>query len=185
MADKKEKREMTLAERLNVLRAGVLGANDGIVSVAGVVIGVAAAGQSNSVILLAGLAALLAGAFSMAGGEYVSVSTQRDTEMAVSQDHDFDYEIEYTNPWHAAFSSFVSFTIGSILPLVAVYFTPAGLKVWITAGAVVIALFFTGYISARLGDAPTRPAVIRNIVVGILTMAVTYGIGLLLHTGGI
>ena len=70
--------------KLNWLRAGVLGANDGIVSTAGVVIGVAGAAQGNVLaIATAGVAALVAGAFSMAGGEYVSVSTQRDTEQAL------------------------------------------------------------------------------------------------------
>jgi len=71
-------------QRLNWLRAGVLGANDGIVSTAGVVIGVASAAPNNVLaIATAGFAALVAGAFSMAGGEYVSVSTQRDTERAL------------------------------------------------------------------------------------------------------
>lgn len=68
--------------RLNILRAGVLGANDGIISIAGVVIGVASATQDVWIIFLSGLAAVFAGAFSMAGGEYVSVSTQKDTEEA-------------------------------------------------------------------------------------------------------
>lgn len=73
-----------LGARLNWLRAGVLGANDGIVSTAGLVIGVAGASPGNTVaIATAGIAALVAGALSMAGGEYVSVSTQRDTERAV------------------------------------------------------------------------------------------------------
>lgn len=73
-----------VGQRLNWLRAGVLGANDGIVSVAGVVVGVAAATPGNlAAIATAGIAALVAGAFSMAGGEYVSVSTQRDTERAL------------------------------------------------------------------------------------------------------
>jgi len=69
--------------RLNWLRAGVLGANDGIVATSGLVIGVAAAGAGNLAILTAGLAGLAAGALSMAAGEYVSVSTQRDTEAAL------------------------------------------------------------------------------------------------------
>ncbi|HEX2856776.1 MAG TPA: VIT family protein [Propionibacteriaceae bacterium] len=69
--------------RLNWLRAGVLGANDGIVSMSGLVIGVAAAGATSATILTAGLAGIAAGALSMAAGEYVSVSTQRDTEMAL------------------------------------------------------------------------------------------------------
>ncbi|MGF1645568.1 MAG: VIT family protein [Kineosporiaceae bacterium] len=69
--------------RLNWLRAGVLGANDGIVSVAGLVVGVAGATSSRTAVLVAGIAGLVSGAFSMAGGEYVSVSTQRDAERAL------------------------------------------------------------------------------------------------------
>nr|WP_230208396.1 VIT family protein [Microlunatus sp. Gsoil 973] len=72
-----------IGQRLNWLRAGVLGANDGIVSTAGIVIGVAGAAVSRNAIGLAGLAGLVAGALSMAAGEYVSVSTQRDTERAL------------------------------------------------------------------------------------------------------
>src|SRR5436309_1681258 len=77
-----EPHEESLGERLNWLRAGVLGANDGIVSTAGLVVGVAGATADRSAILIAGIAGLVAGALSMAGGEYVSVSTQRDTEQA-------------------------------------------------------------------------------------------------------
>ncbi|MFF9014341.1 VIT family protein [Streptomyces sp. NPDC014870] len=71
-----------LGARLNWLRAAVLGANDGIVSTAGLVVGVAGATQSQAALLTAGLAGLLAGSMSMAAGEYVSVSTQRDSEQA-------------------------------------------------------------------------------------------------------
>jgi len=71
-----------LGARLNVLRAGVLGANDGIVSSAGLVLGVAATTTDTTRIAIAGLAGLVSGALSMALGEYVSVSTQRDTERA-------------------------------------------------------------------------------------------------------
>ena len=74
-----------VGSRLNWLRAGVLGANDGIVSTAGLVIGVAAAGTSTSALAAAGIAALAAGAVSMALGEYVSVSAQRDTEQVLVQ----------------------------------------------------------------------------------------------------
>src|ERR1700761_2873507 len=70
------------AGRLNWLRAGVLGANDGIVSVAGIVIGVAGATAARGAIFTAGLAGLVGGAVSMALGEYVSVSSQRDSERA-------------------------------------------------------------------------------------------------------
>src|SRR3977135_4008382 len=70
------------AGRLNWLRAGVLGANDGIVAVAGIVVGVAGATAARGPIFTAGLAGLVGGAVSMALGEYVSVSSQRDSETA-------------------------------------------------------------------------------------------------------
>lgn len=75
-------REQHLVERIGWLRAAVLGANDGIVSTASLILGVAAASASKSDILLAGAAGLVAGAMSMAAGEYVSVSSQSDTEHA-------------------------------------------------------------------------------------------------------
>lgn len=74
--------ERHTVQRIGWLRAAVLGANDGIVSTASLVVGVAAASQGRGEILLAGVAGLVAGAFSMAAGEYVSVSTQADTEAA-------------------------------------------------------------------------------------------------------
>ncbi len=75
--------EKNLSQQSNWLRAAVLGSNDGIISIAGLVIGVAGATQSKTAILTAGLAGIVAGALSMAVGEYVSVSTQRDTENAL------------------------------------------------------------------------------------------------------
>ncbi|MGB7237021.1 MAG: VIT family protein [Rhodococcus sp. (in: high G+C Gram-positive bacteria)] len=82
--------------RLNWLRAGVLGANDGIVSIAGLVVGVAAATTERGPVLTAGVAGLVAGAVSMALGEYVSVSTQRDTErsLLVKERRELDEEPE-------------------------------------------------------------------------------------------
>src|SRR5215216_2680279 len=73
----------SVANKLNWLRAAVLGANDGIVSTAGIVVGVAAATADRGPVFTAGIAGLAAGALSMAVGEYVSVSTQRDTERAL------------------------------------------------------------------------------------------------------
>lgn len=79
----KEFQKTAMAAKLNWLRAGVLGANDGIMSTSGLVIGVAGADPSNtSAILIAGVAALVAGSISMAGGEYTSVSAQKDSEVA-------------------------------------------------------------------------------------------------------
>ncbi|HAB79896.1 MAG TPA: hypothetical protein DCE62_06390 [Glaciecola sp.] len=87
------------SHRVGWLRAAVLGANDGIVSTASLIIGVAAAGVSHPEIMLAGVAGLVAGAMSMAAGEYVSVSSQSDTEKADlhieqhSLDKQYDLEI--------------------------------------------------------------------------------------------
>ena len=75
-------RELHRSERIGWLRAAVLGANDGIVSTASLVVGVAAAEATRQDVLIAGIAGLVAGALSMAGGEYVSVSSQADTEQA-------------------------------------------------------------------------------------------------------
>ncbi|MDY6050437.1 MAG: VIT family protein [Corynebacterium sp.] len=83
----KESGTETLGAKLNWLRAGVLGANDGIISTAGVLLGVAAAGSDAKSIFTAGIAAVSAGAVSMALGEYVSVSAQRDTEVAMVEKH--------------------------------------------------------------------------------------------------
>lgn len=79
--------------KLNWLRASVLGANDGIVSIAGLVVGVAGATNSTQVIVTAGMAGVIAGAISMAAGEYVSVSSSRDTEKALLEKE--RYEIKH------------------------------------------------------------------------------------------
>lgn len=219
-------------QKLNWLRAGVLGANDGIVSTAGVVIGVAGATPHNlTAIATAGLAALVAGAFSMAGGEYVSVSTQRDTEKALIAKEKWELEnlpVEeheeladlyhqrglsgplahqvadelmakdalaahaemelgidpdnYTNPWAAAGSSFVSFTVGALIPLIVILLPFGSYRIWITAAAVIMGLFLTGWISATLGGAARGRAVIRNILMGSATMVATYIIGMVFGT---
>ncbi|MCD1276480.1 VIT family protein [Streptococcus sinensis] len=212
--------------RLNILRAGVLGANDGIISIAGVVIGVASATQDVWIIFLSGLAAVFAGAFSMAGGEYVSVSTQKDTEEAavarerelleknpeiarqslyaayvqngecetsaqlltnraflqdplkalVKEKYGIEVE-EFTNPWHAAVSSFLAFAVGALFPMVTIILLPANIRIWATVLIVALALLGTGYTSAKLGKAPIKNAMIRNLAIGLLTMAVTYLVG--------
>ena len=212
--------------RLNILRAGVLGANDGIISIAGVVIGVASATESIWIIFLSGLAAVFAGAFSMAGGEYVSVSTEKDTEEAavvrerdllmknpdiarqslyaayiqngecetsaqlltnraflkdplkalVAEKYGIEVE-EFTNPWHAAISSFIAFVAGAIFPMLSIVFFSASYRIPTTVVIVALSLLGTGYTSAKLGKAPIKNAMIRNLVIGLLTMTVTYLVG--------
>lgn len=78
-----EYKKLTLSEKLNIIRAGVLGANDGIIGGAGVILGVTGATTNNTVVFVAGIAEMLAVAFSMVSGEFVSVSSQKDTEKAV------------------------------------------------------------------------------------------------------
>ena len=215
-----------MSSKLNWLRAGVLGANDGIVSTAGIVVGVAAATASRTPILTAGIAGLVAGAVSMALGEYVSVSTQRDTEQALLgkerqelhedpagefeelaaiyegkglstatartvaeelTDHDaFAAHVEVelgidptdlTNPWHAALSSALSFTVGALLPLIAILLPAMAFRIPVTVGAVLVALVVTGAASAALGGARKRRAIARNVLGGALALAVTYTVG--------
>ena len=216
----------SLANRLNWLRAGVLGADDGIVSVAGIVVGVAAASAARGPIFTAGIAGLAAGALSMAVGEYVSVSTQRDSERAMLDKEQRElaaqpraeleelaalYEAkglspetarqvateltahdafgahaevelgidprQLTNPWQAALSSAVSFTLGAVLPLLAILLPPPSARIPVTVVAVLIALAITGSTSARLGGADVRRAALRVTVGGALAMAITFGIG--------
>ena len=88
----KKQQKQTMEEKLNTLRAGVLGSNDGILTVVGVLVSVAAATSDRFTIFIAGLSDLLACAFSMASGEYASVSTQKDTEKAaVAQEEQRSY----------------------------------------------------------------------------------------------
>ncbi|MFF3545118.1 VIT family protein [Streptomyces platensis] len=223
-----------LGSRLNWLRAAVLGANDGIVSTAGLVVGVAGATDERGALLTAGLAGLLAGSLSMAAGEYVSVSTQRDSEKAALAqekrelatepqaelieltemlegkgleaplarevaeqltEHDAlrahaEVELgidpdELTNPWHAAGASFLAFTVGALLPLLAIVLPPAAYRLWITVVAVVVALGLCGWSSARMGFAPVGRAVLRNVGGGVVAMGVTYGAGSVLGAVGV
>jgi vacuolar iron transporter family protein len=220
------------ADRLNWLRAGVLGANDGIVSTAGIVLGVAGATSDRGAILTAGIAGLLAGALSMAIGEYISVSTQRDTERALlaterwELEHLPELELDelaglyeqkgvapelarqvaeqltakdplrahaeaelgidpdsLANPWQAALASFAAFTVGALLPVLAIALPPPGARVAVCFVGVALALVLTGAVSARLGNANVRRAVLRTVGGGVLAMLLTYGVGNLIGIG--
>lgn len=85
-------KDVNVSSKLNYLRALVLGANDGIVSIAGLVVGVAGATSSVPAIFTAGMAGIIAGAISMAAGEYVSVSSSRDTEIALLEKEKYELE---------------------------------------------------------------------------------------------
>lgn len=167
-------RELEL--KLNWLRASVLGANDGIVSVAGVVMGVAASGAKAETVLVAGIAAIVAGAISMGGGEYVSVSAQRDSELS------FGRKKNQVNarPWTAAFSSLIAFTAGALLPLVAITGPWAEFRIPLTVTAVVASLAITGWWAAWVGKASISRSILRNVSISIITMGISYLIGSIL-----
>lgn len=169
-------------QTLNRLRAAVLGANDGIVSTSSVVMGVAGAGANARAIFTAGIAALVAGALSMAVGEYVSVSSQRDAEKVNAkkgQPVEHDDDEEFTSPTQAAVASFIAFTVGGLVPFLAIIFAPEPTRIPVTVLAVVIALLVTGFGSATIGGASRLRAMTRVMIGGLLAMAITYFVGAL------
>ena len=168
------------AERLNWLRAGVLGANDGIFSVAAIVVGVAAARASTPRLVMTGLAALVGGAVSMALGEYVSVSSARDSQLASTTEVSHE---EVANPWHAGFASALAFIAGALLPFLTVLLVPGAARIPATVIATLLALGLTGGLGARLGHAPVARAVIRVVIGGGLALALTFAVGAWLGTG--
>jgi VIT1/CCC1 family predicted Fe2+/Mn2+ transporter len=173
-----ETRRAPSASDLNWLRAGVLGANDGIVSIAATVVGVAGATAEVKALAIAGIAALVAGALSMAAGEYVSVSSQRDAELVSARLRGLGrHDVELTNPWHAAVASLGAFALGGLVPLLVVLAPWGGGRVVATFVAVITALVLTGWVSARFSGAGVRRAAVRNVIGGSLAMAVTFGIG--------
>lgn len=221
-----KKKSSTLAQRINIIRASVMGANDGILSVAGIVLGVAGATTDSFAILISGLAGMLAGTVSMAMGEYVSVNSQRDAQEHAAEMQkealESDYQSEFnfvkekykkigiteelaekatremmdkdpvlttvrerfgfdihnfTSPYMAAIASMISFSLGSLLPLLTITFTGQSVRVPLTVLSVAIALAITGYCAALLGKAIRTRAVVRNVIAGLLTMTATYLIG--------
>jgi VIT1/CCC1 family predicted Fe2+/Mn2+ transporter len=215
--------------RTGWLRAAVLGANDGIVSTASLILGVAAAGGGSQSILVAGVAGLVAGAMSMAAGEYVSVSSQADTEQAdlskerkeleetpeleraeltnIYVKRGLDRELAFNvatqlmehdalgahardelgisatlaaRPVQAALASAATFAVGAVLPLLVVFLFPASILVLAVSGSALLFLALLGYLSARSGGAPVRPAILRVTFWGALAMALTAGVGALL-----
>lgn len=224
--NEKTNEKVASSSLLNSLRAAVLGANDGIISTAAVVMGAAGVSGDRTTIVTAGFAALVAGAFSMAVGEYVSVSSQSDAEktyidrekrnlinhperefekltasyqerglsrktaQAVAQElteadavkahleakHGLS-EDDINNPIQAAIASFLAFTVGGLVPFLAIFLSDGSTRIAATLIATVFALGLTGYISARVTDAAPLRATFRIVIGGIIAMVVTYAIG--------
>lgn len=213
-------------DKLNRLRAGVLGANDGIVSVSAMLLGMVGAGTSNGVVLTAGLASTIAGAVSMGLGEYVSVSAQRDTEKELIAEESDElstmpteerdelagilqgYGIseqtaaqaakeigegdplpahlrlelgldskDLVNPWAAAGSSALSFTLGAALPMLAVLLSTGAAQGLVVTVVTLVALAFTGCASAKMAGTSMLRSCLRLCIGGAAGLAVTYGVG--------
>ena len=220
--------------RAGWLRAAVLGANDGLVSTASLMIGVAAARSEQSFLVTAGAAGIAAGAMSMAVGEYVSVRSQNDIEesdrlleiehLALDPEGELEELIEiYINrglsrelaievaktmhakdpleahlrdelgqhphtkarPVQAAIASALSFTAGGLIPFAGAFAPSAGKAAWSIIAFTIAGLVATGIISAKTAGSKILTPTLRVIGGGCLGMAITAGIGQLLHVSGI
>lgn len=215
-------------QHIGWLRAAVLGANDGIVSIASLIVGVAAAQTATNDILIAGVAGLVAGAMSMAAGEYISVSSQADTEKAdiarerneleknvdsekeelasiyVKRGLDSELAIKVADqlmaydsigahardelgiseiltarPIQAALSSAGTFSIGAVMPLLAVLVFPKSYLIPAVSLTSLLCLALLGMFSAKIGGSPIIKATLRVTFWGALAMLITAGIGAL------
>ncbi|XP_022753685.1 vacuolar iron transporter homolog 2-like isoform X1 [Durio zibethinus] len=185
------------SKRSQWLRAAVLGANDGLVSTASLMMGVGAVKQDIKAMILTGFAGLVAGACSMAIGEFVSVYSQLDIELAQIQRDKQRGENRETeeekgekealpNPLQAAAASALSFTVGAMVPLLAASFIREyKVRLGVVIGAVSLALLVFGWLGASLGKAPTVRSAVRVLVGGWLAMAITFGLTKLIGSSGL
>lgn len=221
------------SHRAGWLRAAVLGANDGLVSIASLMIGVSVANKNNFLVTT-GIAGIVAGAMSMAVGEYISVRSQNDIE-----DSDRRLEIEHlakspelellelthiyidrgltpelakevavamhakdplaahlrdelgqhphtkARPMQAAIASALSFLLGGIIPFAGAFAPTAGAKAWSIVGFALAGLIATGIMSAKTSGSAVLIPTLRVLLGGSLGMAITAGIGQLVHLSGI
>ncbi|KAL6844230.1 hypothetical protein ACP4OV_025903 [Aristida adscensionis] len=176
-----------LAQRANWLRAAVLGANDGLVSTASLMLGVGAVKADARAMVISGFAGLLAGACSMAIGEFVSVCSQRDVEIAqLEQDGGAAGEAALPSPVQAAAASALAFSVGALLPLLAAGFiADYRLRVAVVIAAATAALSAFGLVGAVLGRAPLARSVARVVIGGWAAMSVTFGFMRLFRASGI
>lgn len=161
------------------LRAAVLGANDGVVSNASLIMGVAGAvaggGLAEETVVVSGMAGLLAGAFSMAMGEWISVRSATEAAQAGMIDGGDDQV--GASPWRAAFTSFVLFAVGALLPLVPFLFTGGATAVGESIALSLAALFGLGAAISRYTHRSAWYSGLRQAFIGALATAITYGVG--------
>ncbi|XP_022134142.1 vacuolar iron transporter homolog 4-like [Momordica charantia] len=199
-----ESKEFDYSKRAQWLRAAVLGANDGLVSTASLMMGVGAVKQDIKAMILTGFAGLVAGACSMAIGEFVSVYSQLDIEVAqmkrekqrtnLGSDQRVERETaagrkdeeKLPNPLQAAAASALAFSIGAIVPLLAASFiTNYKVRLAVVVAAVTLALAVFGWLGAILGKASPIRSASRVLVGGWLAMAITFGLTKLIGSSGL
>lgn len=204
VAEGEEKGGFDYSKRSQWLRAAVLGANDGLVSTASLMMGIGAVKKDVKAMILTGFAGLLAGACSMAIGEFVSVYSQLDTEVAqlkrdshkkstaeVKEEKEGEDEGEgggerLPNPVQAAAASALAFVVGAVVPLLAASFIKEyRVRIGVVIAAVSVALVAFGWLGAALGKAPPVRATVRVLLGGWLAMAVTFGLTKLIGTSGL
>jgi predicted membrane protein (TIGR00267 family) len=181
-----ETKDFDYSKRSQWLRAAVLGANDGLVSTASLMMGVGAVKQDIKVMILTGFAGLVAGACSMAIGEFVSVYSQLDIEVAQMKrekergrqiDDDGEEKETLPNPLQAAAASALAFSIGAMVPLLAAFFIrDYKVRLGVVVAAVSFALVVFGWFGAVLGKAPIFRSVLRVLVGGWVAMSITFGL---------
>ncbi|GMQ01734.1 hypothetical protein CsSME_00048276 [Camellia sinensis var. sinensis] len=184
------------SRRAQWLRAAVLGANDGLLSTASLMMGVGAVRKDVKTMILTGIAGTIGGACSMAIGEFVSVYSQYDIEMSQikrggGEREMSESEIEETkkhlpSPLAAAAASAAAFVVGAVVPLLAAAFIKDyWVRVGVVVAAVSLALLGFGGLSAVLGRASVVKSSIRVLVGGWLAMGITFGLTKLIGSTGI
>ncbi|PRQ24743.1 putative Ccc1 family protein [Rosa chinensis] len=199
----KDNDDFDYSKRSQWLRAAVLGANDGLISTASLMMGVGAVKQDIKAMILTGFAGLVAGACSMAIGEFVSVYSQLDIEVAqmkrdnknnkqnspvvhVVGDEEGEEKENLPNPLQAAAASALAFSVGAMVPLLAASFIREyGARLGAVAAAVTLALMVFGWLGAALGKAPVLRSTIRVLVGGWMAMAITFGLTKLIGSSGL
>ncbi|KAM0904892.1 hypothetical protein ACQ4PT_017749 [Festuca glaucescens] len=171
------------------LRAAVLGASDGLVSTSALILGIGAARPGDPrAALLSGVAGLVAGACSMAIGEYVSVHAQLDVELAglkrVEEARGYPADrAGLPNPGHASAASALSFAAGAAIPLLAAWFVGSyRMRVAVVVSTATLALAVFGALGAVHGGAPAGRAGLRAALGGSVAMGITYGLMKLFQT---
>ncbi|XP_043714491.1 vacuolar iron transporter homolog 4-like [Telopea speciosissima] len=183
-------------QRAQWLRAAVLGASDGLVSTTSLMMGVGAVKQDVKSMILTGFAGMVAGACSMAIGEFVSVYSQYDIELSQLKRQnetsdgkgsvDESEKEDLPNPFMAAGASALSFVVGAVVPLLSASFIQNyKVRLGIVIAMSSLALVVFGVLGAVVGRAPLKRSCLRVLIGGWLAMAITYGLTKLIGLAGI